>query len=1727
MAQSEMTVVELREWLRGWVCRATGLELSKVTDDRSLEEYGLSSRDAVTLSADLEDLLGRPLDATVAYQHPTIATLAEYAINGPVESDEPVDLHTFRERGAGMEFDVAIIGMATRFPGGADTPEATWELLSSGRDATGPRPASRWSEWAGDAYVQQVLAEAPDSGGWLADDEVRDFDAEFFGMSPREAEMVDPQQRLALELTWEALENAHLPASDLKGHEVGVFIGSSSSDFQVFLTADSAAASPYAVTGASNSIISNRVSYTFDFRGPSMTLDTACSTSLVTIHEAVNSLRLHESDLAVAGGVNMMLAPAATMGFAKTGAALSPDGKIKAFSSDANGICRAEGGGVFILKRLSEAERDGDQILAVIKGSAVNSDGRSNGMTAPNPDAQVAVLRQAYADAGVNPREVDYIEAHGTGTILGDPIEASALGQVLGRGRDADKPTLLGSAKTNFGHMESAAGAAGLAKVVLGMNKDALPPTLNFAGPNPYIDFDTARLSVVTDTTAWPRYSGRALAGVSGFGFGGTNAHVVVAEYQPTPVMALTDADAAPGADAGAGEAGSVTAAGADSAAGGVDGDVVVVAPGAGTTADAEQGTDAGQGTDTAGTDDVARSVAEAVARNAETLATTGTSAPGAPATVLVVSGSLPSRRRATAGQIADWLEAQDDSLDLGAVARTLATRNHGRSRGAVVGHTRAELVAGLRALAAGDPGPGVFSADAPAGTGDVWVFAGFGAQHRKMAKELYLSNPLFASCLDAVDDLIDFEAGYRMAEMFLDDEVTYGVETAQVGIFAIQIALIDTLKALGASPEAVIGHSMGEVAAAYATGGLNLEDAVRVICVRSRLMGDAEQQVSDEDAGAMALVEYSADEVAQIIADNPQFASIEPAVYAAPTHTTVGGRAKPVAEFVAWVEEQGKFARQLQVRGAGHTSDVDMLLGELAAEIAGLEPRPLTAALFSSVDREVLYRAGDGPIHSEEYWVKGMRHQVWFTHAVRKAVDDGYVTFLEFAPNPVAAMSIAATCFDAGLMEPNLLYSLKRKESEADTLLNAIAQLYVHGHTIDMPSVVEMLHGHVTGAGRYAAVPGTQWKRRTLWPAVTAGGGSGEGRMPGAHVALPDGRHAWQARAEVVPSVDALMTAAAASVVEGATLTAVNRPGLLPASGAVTTTMTPHPGGASLQVHAHVGDGAAPRFELVAECAVTGGTPIDPDAAPEPHYVSAESDAPVVEGDEDDDEASGRWDPNSGEKIGDRLARIIGSSMGYSPDDLPRELPLLDLGLDSLMAVRIKNRVEHEFSIPPLELQAMRDASLNDVTDMVTFAVENPEQVGELAAQQASGEGAVDVAALRDGGAAAAGAAGAAVAGGAAAGGGASGAADADSVSIAPRDDTERMAFGAWAVVTGAAAPGVTGALPTIDDATRATLAARLSERSGGDISAEQVAGVTTIAEVADLLRPFTESAVEGNVRVLREGSDQRTPLFLFHAAGGSSFVYEPLVERLAADTPVYGVERTEGPLPERAASYLDRIREIAGGRPIAVGGWSFGGALAVEVAQQLRGQGHEIALVVLLDTVQPSEAVPDTLDEAEARWKRYSEFAKKTYGLDVQVPREFLAEHGEDGVLAMLLEAMGSEANAMGGGVIEHQRASFVDNRILQSADLTNWAGTGAEVPFVLYRAERMHDGAIELEPRYAHVDPDGGWAQIVTELEIVHLSGDHLAIVDEPVVGTVGKHLARRLSELDSDVLKGPDA
>ena len=409
-----------------------------------------------------------------------------------------------------------------------DTPEETWQALLEGRDAITDLPEGRWSEFMEEPRLAELIKKARTRGGYLKD--IKGFDSEFFALSKTEADNIDPQQRMALELTWEALEHARIPASSLRGESVGVYVGTSVMDYSYLAMSDPTVAHPYAITGTASSIVAEPGFVLFRLPRPSVAVDTACSSSLVATHQAVQALRSGECDVAVAGGVNALITPAVTLGFDEIGQVLSPDGRIKSFSSDADGYTRSEGGAMLLLKRVDDARRDGDQILAVIAGSAVNHDGRSNGLIAPNPDAQADVLRRAYKDAGINPRTVDYIEAHGTGTVLGDPIEAQALGRVIGRGRPADKPALLGAVKTNVGHMESAAGAASLVKMVLALQHDKLPPSINYAGPNPYIDFDAAHLRVLDTAADWPRYGGYAVAGVSSFGFGGANAHVVLRE---------------------------------------------------------------------------------------------------------------------------------------------------------------------------------------------------------------------------------------------------------------------------------------------------------------------------------------------------------------------------------------------------------------------------------------------------------------------------------------------------------------------------------------------------------------------------------------------------------------------------------------------------------------------------------------------------------------------------------------------------------------------------------------------------------------------------------------------------------------------------------------------------------------------------------------------------------------------------------------------------------------------------------------------------------------------------------------------------------------------------------------------------------------------------------------------------------------------------------------------
>ncbi|AKK04151.1 type I polyketide synthase [Corynebacterium epidermidicanis] len=1587
-ASAKMTVTELKEWLRHWVAGATGVPTSEIADDKSLQSYGLSSRDVVLMSGELENKLDVQLDATIAYEYPTIEALATRLIDGPRTFTADAQSQRFTSFAQTGSHDIAIVGMAARFPG-ASSLEELWELVVDGVDATSELPIGRWSEYSADEVMTRKIAENNTRGGYLKD--LGDFDAEFFGISPVEAANMDPQQRFALELTWEALEHAHIPPSSLRGAPVGVFIGSSNNDYGMIIVSDPAEAHPYALTGTSSSIIPNRVSYAFDFRGPSVSVDTACSSSLVAIHDAVRALRTGDADLAIAGGVNLLASPFVSTAFGELGV-ISESGRIHAFSDDADGFVRSDGAGLFVLKRIEEALEDGDKILAVIKGSAVNSDGHSNGLTAPNPEAQVDVLRRAYADAGVDPAKVDYVEAHGTGTILGDPIEATALGAVLGAGRDEFEPTLLGSIKSNIGHSEAAAGSAGLAKVVLAMQHDTLPPSINYSGPNRYINFEAEKLEVVEDPREWPEYSGLKIAGVSGFGFGGTNAHVVVQEFR--------EQDYAPSSH--------------------VDAQLTGV--------------------------------------------------------LLPVSGMLPSRRRQAAADLADFLEGRSDA-DLPLVARSVARRNHGRSRAVVDAPTVEEAVNRLRLVAQGKKSVGIAVADAPATTGPVFVYSGFGSQHRKMAKDMLELSPLFAARIAELDEMIQFESGWSLVDIINDDEQTYDTETAQVGITAIQIAMTDLLASFGAKPAAVMGMSMGEIAAAYAAGGLSAKDAMQIACHRSRLMGEGEKSLPEDQLGAMALVEFSAEALASFIEENPEFTGIEPAVYAGPGMTTVGGPREKVLRLVEILEAEGKFARALNVKGAGHTSAVEPLLGELAAETADITALPLQIPLFSSVDKGKVYQPGE-VVHDVDYWLRCTRGSVWFLESTQQAFAAGHTMLVEISPNPVALMGMMNTALSVGAGDSQLLYALKRKVPAADSLRDLLAKLYCAGADINFEAIV--------GSGPRLDVPHITWKHQRYWTAARPSS-AGNAGMPGHKVALPDGSVAFASRAELVPSTEALMEAAAREIASEIELVATEERTPLPTSGDITTIATKHLGGITLAVYRQGAEG----LTLIAEgfASSLGLSNKSESALVTPNTrTSAPVDEIVVD--------AVHWDPTSGETVEQRMRTIVSEAMGYDVEDLPRELPLIDLGLDSLMGMRIKNRIENDFQIPELQVQALRDASVADVVALVEEMVaqrdgsNRPAETAVLA--EATPEGVDKPApAEKKGG-----------------------------VGVAPRDASERLVFATWATITGKAAAGVTSPLPELEQEQAAEIAARLSERSGAVVTVDDVLAAETMEPLADVVREALETEVEGNIRVLRprpEGS-QKPAVFMFHPAGGSSVVYQPLMRRLPEDVPVYGVERLEGTLHDRAAAYLQEIEKYSDGLPVILGGWSFGGALAYEVAYQLRDSAVDVALVALLDTVQPAENVPDTPEETRARWERYASFAKKTYGLDFPVPYELLDTAGEDALIAMLGEFLATtdaSEHGLSAGVLEHQRASFVDNRILDKIEFENWAGL--DLPVILFRAERMHDGAIELEPRYATIKEDGGWSAIVEELEIVHLRGDHLAVVDEPEIGKVGAHLTRRIEQL----------
>ena len=943
----------LRRLIAQRLAEWNGTPADRVPMDRPLADLGMSSRDAVVLAGELSRLVGSELPATLLWEAPTgDALVAHLCSTAAQRAPAP---HRTPPPGVLGE-PVAVVGVGCRLPGGVHGPADYWRLLSDGVDAIGRVPEDRWGD-----FTAFPPAGAPTYGGYL--DDIAGFDAGFFRITPREAAVMDPQQRILLEVVRETLDHAAVPAAALAGTATGVFVGVSAPEYGRLTGADASAVDPWAPAGAALSVTAGRLAYVLDTRGPSMAVDTACSSSLVAVHQACVSLRTGESDTAIAAGVNLLLSPVVGVAFQRAGA-LAPDGRCKPFSAAADGIGRGEGCAAVLLKRLSDAERDGDRVLAVIRATAVNSDGRSNGLLAPNPAAQQGLLATAYARAGLAPAEVDYVEAHGTGTPLGDPIEAGALGAVLGPGRDPEQPLLLGSVKGNLGHLESAAGVAGLVKTVLALHHDVVPPSLHCAHGSALQD---ARLRVVTEPEPWPRYGGTATAGVSGFGFGGTNAHAVLEEWRPG-ILPPPPAE-------------------------------------------------------------------EPAAR------------------LHLLSDVDTERVRDTAARTAAWLRTSGGNASSADVARTLAGRvGRGPVRAAVVAEDRDELADVLDALAQGRPHGRVLTGDrALVGRGPVWVFSGYGSQWPGMGRRLLTEEPAFAAAVEKLDAQLADEFGFSFREQLASGGDLDRLDVAQPVLFGLQLALAELWRSHGVEPVAVVGHSMGEVAAAVCAGALDVPDAARVVVARARLL-------SGLHGGAMAVVDLSDGELPALERDFP---GVLVAVHSSPRQKVVTGDEAAVTRLVHRLAEQGRTARAMRVVGAGHSPQVEPLLPELTGALADVRGRRPRIPVYSTVLDDP---RGDSAFDAA-HWAANLRRPVRLDRALAAAAADGHTAFVEVSPHPVLARSVADTVPGALAVG-----TLRRDADGSAAFLAGLGALYAAGLRLPLPP------------GRVVDLPAPRWRHARYW---------------------------------------------------------------------------------------------------------------------------------------------------------------------------------------------------------------------------------------------------------------------------------------------------------------------------------------------------------------------------------------------------------------------------------------------------------------------------------------------------------------------------------------------------------------------------------------------------------------------------------------------------------------------
>ena len=979
----------VRQWLLARFCTLLGCDADDALAARPFAELAPGADVLATLRCAAQAEFAVLLVPAIFEEVDSIDSLARHIVHiqkhgasGQGLRAEQLNFSAERREGGMLGQPIAIVGIGCRFPG-ANGPQQFWDNLRNGVDSIEEVPADRWDVNATyDANPLAIGKMNVRQGGFLKD--IENFDRHFFECSIREATRMDPAHRLMSEVSWEALEDAGILPEAIAESRTGVFVGISGSDYAHLQFGDETMADAYAGLGSALTNAASRVSHFLNLRGPALAVDTACSSSLSAIHIACNSIRQGECDMALAGGVNIVISPSITMSLCKAGM-MAPDGRCKAFDSRADGYVRSEGAGLVLLKPLAKALADGNPIYAVIRGSASNHDGRSSALAAPNGEAQQRVVMAACQDAGVLPGQLNYVEAHGTGTPVGDPIEVNALGEVLRIGAVDGTSCAIGSVKTNIGHTESAAGVAGMIKAALMLKHRQLVPSLHFIEANPKIPFDTLRVKVQTTLADLSELERPALIGVNSFGIGGTNVHLVLEEHRATPL------------------------------------------PPAAVPADGQL-------------------------------------------FILPVSANNANSLKANAQAMAEFLL---DAITVTTLGDVCHTQIHHRSqmdhRLAVVGCDKTELIDALEAFASVNQQAEVLTGrvkkDADGGHTLAFVFSGHGSHWWAMGRELFESEPVYRAKFEQCDRLLQPHTGWSLIDLILREDgenLLSDTGYAQPAIFALQCSLVALWDAWGIRPDAVVGHSVGEIAAAYAAGALTLEDAVKLVATRARLMSQA-------PAGAMASIDITADELAVRL--EPYADTLSIAAINGPRSVVVSGNGDALNALLSELAAENIAAVKMKVNYAFHSSYMDPFKDALVAEVAAIRPIAARIPFASTVSGNW---SGSDQLLDAAYWGDNLREKVMLRSAIETVARSGITTFLEIGPHPVFAGNIAKTLLGIGV-QGAVVSSLNRRVPEARAMRGAFAGLYVNGKVGDWSAL------QPTGR-QCQGLPAYRWDRQRYW---------------------------------------------------------------------------------------------------------------------------------------------------------------------------------------------------------------------------------------------------------------------------------------------------------------------------------------------------------------------------------------------------------------------------------------------------------------------------------------------------------------------------------------------------------------------------------------------------------------------------------------------------------------------